>query len=188
MNKEELRRRLLHARRHRPHKQRDDAALATQCLRLLDSRGPGAVAAYHPLPSEPGYGSLLPALRSTGRDILLPITHPEGRLTWAYDAPTRTGALGIAEPTGKEYGGEILLTCALIVVPALGLTPQGYRLGKGGGYYDRSLSTLYRSGENRPPVAALVYPEEIRADISVEPHDQPVDYLVEPKGWRRQSK
>lgn len=185
VSKEELRRTLLRARRTRPHKQRDDAALAAQCLLLLESCGPGPVAAYHPLPSEPGYRTLLPLLRATTRRILLPITRPNKALDWAFDAPTAPGPLGISEPTGPRYGVSALRDCALILVPTLGLTPQGHRLGKGGGYYDRTLAAL---GTPRPPVAALAYPEEIRADIPVAAHDEPVDYLVEPGGWHAQSK
>ncbi|MBC3186321.1 5-formyltetrahydrofolate cyclo-ligase [Corynebacterium sp. zg-331] len=180
-----MRRLLLQARRHRRDKSRDDAALATQCLLLLETCGPGPVAAYHPLPTEPGHGALVEVLRATGRRPLLPIALPDGTLAWAFDGPTAPGALGIAEPTGSRYGVSALRECALILVPALGITPRGYRLGKGGGYYDRTLAEL---SSPRPPVAALAYPEEIRPDIPVEPHDQAVDYLVEPSGWRPQSK
>ena len=187
VSKEELRRTLLRNRRHRPHKQRDDAALAAHCLLLLESCGPGPVAAYHPLPSEPGHGTLLPLLRATGRRILLPVTLGDGSLAWAFDDPAASapGALGISEPTGKRHDTSALRDCALILVPTLGITPRGHRLGKGGGYYDRTLAAL---GTPRPPVAALAYPEEIRADIPVEPLDEAVDYLVEPGGWYSQSK
>lgn len=187
VSKEELRRALTRARRARPAKREEDAALAAQCLRLLGRCSPGPVAAYHPLPSEPGHGALLPALRGTGRDIYLPISLPGGRLAWALDGPSRPGHLGIPEPVGPRRGTEALASCALVLVPTLGISPEGYRLGKGGGYYDRALATLTALAPPRPPIAALAYPEEI-IPVPVEPHDQAVDYIVEPGGWRAKSK
>ncbi|MBM7650046.1 5-formyltetrahydrofolate cyclo-ligase [Bacillus ectoiniformans] len=60
----------------------------------------------------------------------------------------------------------------LLIVPGLAFTKQGYRLGFGGGYYDRYLEQF--EGE----VLSLCFDRQLREDIPIEPHDIPVKKLV----------
>ena len=161
---------------------RRSARLTDAALSVLT---PGAtVAAYNPLGTEPGSGALLPALREVAAKILLPISGPEGELLWARDEgdeATAPGQLGVLEPTGPRRDWRALCDCDLILVPALGVTPGGMRIGKGAGYYDRALAHLYAQ-DTRPQVAVLLYSGEIRADIPVEVHDMPVDLIITDEG------
>ena len=59
---------------------------------------------------------------------------------------------------------------ALVLVPGIAFDAQGYRIGYGGGYYDRFLSA-----EPQHPTIALCYDFQLIAQIPHESHDVPVD-------------
>lgn len=154
----------------------DDAAIAAACSRLAQGR---RVAAYSPLGSEPGGRALLPALADAASELFLPISGPDSALLWArYDGPDSLGpgALGILEPLGPRRDSSLLHELDLILVPALACSPEGVRLGKGAGYYDRALT-----GCNTPTVVVL-YDGEISADVPAEPHDAVMERYVCPAG------
>jgi len=85
------------------------------------------------------------------------------------------GAYGILEPAADT----VCLTpdeVDFAVLPCLSCSRGGHRLGQGGGYYDRFLST-YRGS------AALLCRERLlREDVPVEPHDMPVPWVVTENG------
>lgn len=71
---------------------------------------------------------------------LLPVLLPDDDLDWAaYDGELLTGRRGLLEPTGPRLGVDAIAGCDLVLVPALLVDRQGWRLGKGGGSYDRVL-------------------------------------------------
>lgn len=140
------------------------------------------VAAYHAGDREPGGKMLVEALYDDGYEVLLPISGERGELTWArYQGPDAVvpGRLGISEPTGERLGAEALADCAVIFVPALGATPAGVRMGKGGGYYDRTLADL---PDNGPLTVVLLYDAEITPSIPTEAHDMAVSVAITPRG------
>ncbi|WP_291313499.1 5-formyltetrahydrofolate cyclo-ligase [Corynebacterium sp. UBA2622] len=168
-----------------------DAALTRNVLSLLDElgrgRGCGAgaagnVAAYSPLPSEPGGPGLLPALSGACRTVFLPISLPGGVLAWGAHSETGSvaGALGIAEPGGARFTSRVLRSCDVVLAPALAVDKRGMRLGKGAGYYDRALAVL-----EGVPVAALVYDDDVLDAVPHDDHDVPVDWVVTPGGVQR---
>ena len=66
------------------------------------------------------------------------------------------------------------------LVPGVAFDSLGYRLGRGGGYYDRLLITL------RPdiPCWALIYAEQWVAEVPREPHDLPLDGVTDSRTTR----
>lgn len=153
-----------------------DASLLTHLLPHLPSSG--LVAAYSPMPTEPGGAALLPGLTDAGYDVLLPIALGGGQLRWARYIPGEltTGAhFGIAEPTGEQFDSTVLQDCGALVLPALGVDRTGTRLGQGAGYYDRALTAA--PGVRR---IALVYDNEVHDHLPAEPHDQPVHAAATP--------
>ncbi|HKM24357.1 5-formyltetrahydrofolate cyclo-ligase [Corynebacterium sp.] len=166
----------------------EDSAIIAHAAALLRSMTPDetTVAAYSPLPGEPGGSLLLDALHGEASSLLLPVSLPGGRLDWAlYQGrlALTPGALGISEPTGERLGPDAITSCRLILIPALGVSPEGIRLGKGGGFYDRALARFAES-DDPPRTAVLLYNGEIRDDIPVEDHDMPVDMAITPAGVR----
>jgi 5-formyltetrahydrofolate cyclo-ligase len=72
------------------------------------------------------------------------------------------------EPIGEADKRTDLID--VIITPALQIDSQGFRLGQGGGYYDRALSELSSWK------IALIYPEEISTEsLPREEHDISVD-------------
>ncbi|WP_342541174.1 5-formyltetrahydrofolate cyclo-ligase [Heyndrickxia sp. FSL K6-6286] len=78
---------------------------------------------------------------------------------------------GLYEPI--DVASEIKKTdLDLIIVPGLAFTKQGYRLGFGGGYYDRFL--LKYEGSK----ISLAFSEQIKQNLPIEDHDIPVDIII----------
>lgn len=130
-----------------------------------------------------GEGGATSPRNGGGRRFLFPLTHDDRSLTWHETHGMNQlspGRMGIPEPdpvtSPAVDPGEI----DLVIVPGLGFTLQGGRLGFGGGYYDRFLA---KAG---PAVATAgvclscqVVPVE---SLPMEPHDIPLHRVVAPGG------
>jgi 5-formyltetrahydrofolate cyclo-ligase len=149
------------------------AALAAAAVRLADATG-GPVCAYLPVGSEPGSPELVAALSAAGHEVLLPVVPTEpGPLDWArYTGPDSlgTGPLGLREPTGPRCGPSAVARARLVLVPALAADREGRRLGRGGGYYDRTLP-LAAAGV---PLVVVLNDDELVDVLPAEPHDRRV--------------
>jgi 5-formyltetrahydrofolate cyclo-ligase len=107
----------------------------------------------------------LPRVVARGLPLAFNIWPPAGRL--------EADALGLATATGPE------ILPALVVVPMLGYSPSGHRLGYGGGYYDRTLASFKHPCRS----VGVCYTElELPADFAPEPHDVRLDFIVTGKG------
>ncbi|GAA5102854.1 5-formyltetrahydrofolate cyclo-ligase [Haloechinothrix salitolerans] len=133
---------------------------------------PATVCCYVPFGTEPGSLAMVDALRDSGSEVLLPVV-PDvpGPLDWArYEGQDtlRTGALpGLLEPAGERVGPEALGWASLVFVPALAIDYRGVRLGRGAGYYDRSLPHAAPSTR----MIAVVRDAELVPELPAEPHD-----------------
>lgn len=128
----------------------------------------GTVCAYRPVGSEPGATLLLPALLDAGCRVLLPVVVRRQPLDWAeYTGPAclAPARYGLLEPMGPRLGPAAVTTADTVLVPALAVDRTGVRLGRGGGYYDRSLVAA------RGRLVAVVYDSELVAELPREPHD-----------------
>ncbi|MBR7830477.1 5-formyltetrahydrofolate cyclo-ligase [Actinospica sp. MGRD01-02] len=142
------------------------------------------VAAYWPLGSEPDTRALIGTLLERGVRVLLPVLLADRDLDWArYDGDPdalRDGGAGTRRPHGTTLGTGVVLRAAALIVPALAVTADGVRLGRGGGSYDRVLARIAaarESGRQTPWTCALLYEGELGTldAAAVEPHDRPVD-------------
>ena len=125
------------------------------------------VASYVPLPHEPG--------TAPRPGWLLPVLLPDGDLDWAaYDGRLEPGPCGLQQPVGRRLGREALASCDLVLVPALLVDRAGFRLGRGGGSYDRAL------GRATGRTLALVDDGELVEQLPAEPHDVAVHAAVTP--------
>lgn len=185
--KSDLRRRLLEARAARPAGQHDADATAIAGHALawspLAALGPGdTVAAYASVGGEPGTARLIAALQGRGVRVLLPVVAPDRVLDWAEHPGSAGAALarvrGLLEPPGPRLGPDALQGAAVVLAPALAVSPTGHRLGYGGGYYDRALARV----ASDTPVAVLLHADEVGLDVPTEPHDRPVTHVVSPDG------
>lgn len=92
---------------------------------------------------------------------------------WYPGCPMEEDAYGIPKPKGTE-----LIVPTLLFVPCVGYGPGGYRLGYGGGFYDRTLATL----QPRPVTVGLGYTNGWLPDMEPEAHDIPLDALLNDNG------
>lgn len=90
-----------------------------------------------------------------------------------------TGKFGIREP---RAGNPIPINLLdLVVVPGLGFTPQGHRIGRGMGFYDRFLAQSGFLGLS----CGLGFEEQVVDELPVLDHDIPLSMLVTDRGIRR---
>jgi 5-formyltetrahydrofolate cyclo-ligase len=91
------------------------------------------------------------------------------------------GRFGLLEPLGPRLGPTALGTADVVVVPALAVSRDGARLGRGGGYYDRALQHA-RPGA---VLVALLFDDELLDEVPAEDHDHRVTAVVTPSGgWQ----
>jgi 5-formyltetrahydrofolate cyclo-ligase len=178
-----LRERHLARRLQRSPGERDVAAAAVATTLLQRLTGVRVFAAYVPEEGEPGHGRLPAAFTQLGARVLLPVVSPEGiELAWAVDTGRLApGRFGLLEPLGPRLGPTAIGTADVVVVPALAVSRDGVRLGRGGGYYDRALTHA------RPDalLVALVFDDELLDEVPAEPHDRRVDAVLTPSGgWQ----
>lgn len=155
-------------------------AIMKQLTALIKKLGATKIAAYCADHQEPGGTGLVSALSDLGVSLWLPVSRPKGILEWGrYTHPgsLRPGAFDIPEPAGPyRHSHDVLRTLDLIVVPALGATPEGIRIGKGAGYYDRALEG------SRTPTVLLLFDSEVDPTIPHEAHDARTDFTITPSG------
>ena len=111
------------------------------------------------------------------RHIGLPVVDPQTKTlsfhVWYPGCPMQEDAYNIPKPKDTE---EIVPT--LLFVPCLGYAPGGYRLGYGGGFYDRTLAQL----SPKPFTVGLGFAQGYLDDFTPEEHDVPLDALLNEHG------
>lgn len=141
------------------------------------------ICAYVPVGGEPGSVAMLDALRAGGARVLLPVTGEPGALAWAEytgEEALRRGRFGLREPSGAIVTGGIE-RARVVLVPAVAVDRRGVRLGRGAGYYDRSLGAC-RAGVR---LVAVVRDDEVVAELPEEAHDHRMGWALTPFGGLR---
>ena len=121
---------------------------------------------YHSLPDEVCTHTLIRHLADQGKIILLPTVVGNELTLHRYEgeqALAASNAYGIQESLGTLHSD--LAAIDLAIIPGMAFTPQGDRLGRGRGYYDRLLPQL------RCPLISIAFPFQILTHIPTEPHD-----------------
>jgi 5,10-methenyltetrahydrofolate synthetase len=143
---------------------------------------PGIAAFCWPVRHEPDVRALLAAWAPSGTTAALPVVVDEGAplafRAWTAETPLVADRYGIPTPVAGAF-----VTPDLILLPLNGFDGAGYRLGYGGGYFDRTLAAL------RPRPLAVGVGFEINRLASIDPqaHDQRLDWIVTEAGAFRVS-
>lgn len=172
-NKSDIRRIIrerLHMLAPEEKKERSEFLFAEVCT-CIEGKGANVIALYSSLPDEPRTSILLEKL-STRHTLLLPRVCGGNMEFYRYDGELQRGAFGILEPTGEEpFPVEEI---DVMVVPGVAFTADGYRLGRGKGYYDKYLS---RDGFRAFRIG-VCFSCQLTDTLPVEPHDIKMDIVV----------
>ena len=148
------------------------AVIAQRLEKCLPGLGTGCFGFTWPMPGEPDLRAAAARWVADGGEASLPEIVKGQPLTfrpWRPDAPMRDGAWGIPVPdTDIEVLPEILL------IPCPGYDQAGYRMGYGGGFYDRTLAAR----RPRPLAVGVGWSHAIMPTIRPEPYDIPMDLIV----------
>ena len=141
------------------------------------------VAAYAPLSSEPGFPDLIDAIVAICGTVLLPVARASDDgvplpLQWCE---YRCGELvaapyGLAEPPPPWLPPSALGSVSTVLVPALAVDRHGVRIGRGAGFYDRSLG--FRDPAAR--LIAIVRDEELVDQLPFDSHDVAMTHALTP--------
>jgi 5-formyltetrahydrofolate cyclo-ligase len=142
------------------------------------------VAAYAALRDELPTRALLDGLAAAGKVLLLPRVDPDGRLAfcaverWSELVRGPHGVLGPPEGSARirlERGD-------IAIVPGVAFDPEGWRLGRGGGAYDR---TFPPDAANPPLLYGLGYEFQMVVSVPHDSRDRRMDAIVTERGIRR---
>lgn len=138
------------------------------------------VCAYVPVGSEPGSRDLLDVLVVNGVRVLLPVVEDDGPLRWGtyVGGELVSARFGLLEPAGPTLAPEAIAAAATVLVPALAVDRTGVRLGRGAGFYDRSLPMASPAAR----LIAVVRDDELVSELPADPHDVPVTHALTPGG------
>lgn len=158
------------------------AAIAEQVasvLALTDAPRP-VVSAYLAIGSELDPAPIAASLSANEATIALPVMtakdHPLKFRAWTPGAPLVERMWGIQEP-GDECP---VVEPQILLVPLLLVDQAGFRLGYGGGFYDRTLSKLRAQAK---VIAIGVAHDAQRVDaVPHDAYDEPLDFLLTPSG------
>ncbi|MCY0386941.1 5-formyltetrahydrofolate cyclo-ligase [Robbsia sp. Bb-Pol-6] len=145
----------------------------------LEEQDAHSLAFYWPTHGEPDLRETIVAwlARDTRRRAALPVIEsaraPLVFRGWTPDAPMRPGRYGIPVPAAGEIGMP-----ALLLIPCVGFDARGYRLGYGGGFYDRTLA----AATPRPRTLGVALDGCRVAALPNEAHDLPLDHVLTETG------
>ena len=141
--------------------------------------GVRVVAGYCPIRTEIDVLPLMTDLHRAGHRIVVPVIEAAGLplrfVEWWPDVAMQDGPFGAMVPVETQE-----LAPDLVIAPLVGFDRAGWRLGYGGGFYDRSLEGL-RAGR-RVRAFGYAYAAQEVAAVPVEPTDQRLDGIVTEQG------
>ena len=150
-----------------------DEAITAQILAGVPNLEWLFVGFYWPFKGEYDVRRIARQLHARGTRLALPVVVEKGQplvfRPWTPDAKMVPGIWNIPVPAeGAAVEPDALL------VPLVGFDAEGYRLGYGGGYYDRTLASLRR----RPLTIGIGFELAELPTIHPQPHDIPMDAIV----------
>jgi 5-formyltetrahydrofolate cyclo-ligase len=151
-------------------------AARTACEQALAARVAPLLGDCAPVASYSVYGAEIdPCWIGVGIDLAFPRVTPLGL---EFRAVPRAGLVpghrGIAEPGATMP----LVWPRALLVPLVAVTASGFRLGQGGGHYDRAIRALRQRGLLM--AIGVAWDMQLIDDVPVEPWDEPLDWIATP--------
>ena len=149
-----------------------DAHIGAQVIAWWRLRQMDTVGVYWPLAGEPDLRAAYAELALAGVRLALPVVMerdaPLAFTEWQLDEPMLADEMGVAVPATLRF----VERPPALLIPCLGFNTENYRLGYGGGYYDRTLELV-----PRPLTLGIAYSNQ-EAQFGHGPHDVPLDAIV----------
>ena len=149
-----------------------DAVIGARVLDWVQAAGVRAIGVYWPLRGEPELAPCYAALAARGVQLLLPVVLERGAALgfaeWIPGDAMVKDQMGVAVPAQLR----MVARPGALLIPCLGFNAQHFRLGYGGGYYDRTLAPT-----PRPLTAGVAY-ACLLADFPGAPHDVALDRII----------
>jgi 5-formyltetrahydrofolate cyclo-ligase len=160
-------------------------AIRDRYLTAFDPPPGTIVSAFWPMPGEIDLRPLLEALHARGCVCALPVVVgrnlPLVFRSWEPGVALVTSRFGIAEP-GPE---RVELRPHHALVPLLAFDDDGYRLGYGGGFYDRTIAGWRAQGAGTLLAIGIGLEAQRRPSLPREPFDERLDWLVTEEAVRQ---
>lgn len=158
------------------------AALAGHLRQVLQDHFGGAqgnvFSAYWPIKGEPDLRPLMAELHQAGVTVALPLVETRAAplifRRWTPETRMVRGDWNIPVPPPDAH----VVTPDIALAPLVGWTTDGYRLGYGGGYFDRTLAAL----APKPFVIGIGFQSAQLKTIYPQPHDIPLDLILTETG------
>ncbi len=151
---------------------RANRLLADHLARLPDYR---VIAGYMPIRSEISPLPVMEAQHAGGKIVVVPVIAGKGKpllfSRWTPGCAMVTGPFGARIPARADY-----LRPEVLITPLVAFDRRGYRLGYGGGFYDRSIEMLTLAEE--PHAVGLAFAAQELPDVPVGRNDRRLDALV----------
>jgi 5-formyltetrahydrofolate cyclo-ligase len=164
-------------------KERDAAGIAVAGIGLafLGALEKGSViSAFSPMANELRLWPLLRRLAGEGHALALPIVQGKGRAllfrAWKPGDAMAKGVWGIAEPLADRAS----LEPDVVIAPLLAFDVCGWRLGYGGGFYDRTLRELRR--RKAPIAVGVAYDQQAVDAVPHLDYDERLEWVLTPSG------
>lgn len=172
-----LRKILLEQRRNTDLTQRQqwDAAIGRHLLAWCRQHHPASLGVFWPIQAEPDLRSTYPLLQQMGIQLALPLVISKAQpllfLAWQPGDAMGTDHHGIPVPAQREH----ILQPEVVLIPCLGVNSAQFRMGYGGGFYDRTLAML-----PRPQAIGIAY-HQAQTEFAAESHDVAMDLILTEK-------
>lgn len=175
MNKQALRSRIRAQKRDMTAEQIREKSeeLARQLFATAEYRNARSIYGYLSFNQEVRTIPMLERALRDGKQVAVPKCYgDEMRFIWLSDLnAVKKNAMGIPEPAADEPLADD--ETALVLLPGLAFDRAGYRIGYGGGYYDRFLAR-----EANHPTLALCYDFQLFDRLETEEFDIPADRIL----------
>jgi 5-formyltetrahydrofolate cyclo-ligase len=173
-------RKAAYARRKAAHRAGEDGSACQNLIRFVADRPDlKTISAYMPIRTELDPRPAMEELHALGHKICVPVIQGHAKpllfREWTPDSALIEGDFGAMIPRGGAA-----LTPDLVVAPLLAFDTQGYRLGYGGGFYDRSLEEL-RAKKPTTAVGFAFAAQKVDA-VPIEDTDQRLDAIITEDG------
>ena len=177
LQKQQFRKHLIEVRKQVLDKDQKSKSICEQILSSNILKNAKTVALYSAVKTEADPSSLALALEASNIETLFPKVL-DGRLQFhkATQSQLVPGYAGILEPSA-DHKIHPIHEIDIWIIPGLGFSRQGARIGYGKGHYDKALAEAMSLGATHKTIG-FGFSEQLTDEVPLEPHDVPLDIIA----------